>query len=105
MATAAEHRAQYPIELVWEDPSQGVYARPSMYDEVLEQIQAKPGTWARIRVMSTTGAYGTRKRLAEQLKDDELWEVRVGLVENPDERAIFVRYRTAEQLSESAGAD
>jgi len=105
MATAAEHRTQYPIELVWEEPSQGVYARASMYDEVLEQVKLHPGTWARIRVMSTTGAYGTRKRLAEQLKDDEAWQVKVGLVENQEERAIYVRYRTADQLSESAGGD
>jgi hypothetical protein len=99
-----------PIELVWEDPIKPPPAnRRSVYDEVIAQVKENPGHWARVRVMNgNAGAYAARKRLIGVLADDPSWQVKVGRTlssTNDDERAIFLRYRTAEQLSEDGGGN
>jgi hypothetical protein len=91
-----------PIELVWEAPATEGYAEE--YEELIKQVKAKPGTWARLRLFpGESGAYATKKRLQAKLNYDTRWQLTVSrhsTAENPRERGLYLRYRTQEQMSE-----
>src|SRR5215831_16442642 len=94
--------SDYPVELVWEAPPERGNSRLRLYDEALAQIKERPGTWARVRFFDTQSpAYAARKRIVKHYADDH-WELRVDRVEqDPGKWALFVRYRTREQMREA----
>jgi hypothetical protein len=103
---AEARQKRNPVEVVFEDPAERE-ARPGMYDSAIEAVKEKPGVWARVRILhGSAGAYAARKKLVDQLANDPAWQVKVGRTyssENEQERAVFLRYRTEEQMNGSGG--
>ena len=97
----------FPVDLKWEDPDESKRVEDLyLYRDVLKKIQANPGKWARVRVMTQSSAYSTRKRLKKiLLAGDPHWELVVARVPNSgdkDLRGVYIRYRTDEQMQEGA---
>jgi len=94
----------YPVDLKWEDPGTPGIDDLHLYRDVLRKIEARPGQWARVRVMTQSSAYSTRKRLKKVLQaGDAHWDVTVSRVPGDTEgvlRGLYVRYRTDEQLQQ-----
>lgn len=84
-------------EIVWEEPPKR--STVSVFSSQLEEVQSRPGDWARLRVYETqSAAYGARKRLTKSRgEEDAHWEFRVGKIAL-DGYGLFARYRTEEQL-------
>ena len=88
---------QAPVELEWGAPPER--RSPSKYRAALDEIKARPGTWARLRVFETSSsAYSARKTVGKAAGPDERWEIKVAKLENGDEHGIWARFRTDEQM-------
>ena len=90
-----------PVELVWEAPPERM--NPTMYDDALQEVKKNAGRWARLRVFDTdSSAYSARANLIKLHGRDSNWEFRVSRPQNENgktkRRALYARYRTAEQV-------
>jgi len=88
---------QAPVEIEWGAPPER--RTPSKYNEALDEIKARPGTWARLRTFEgSSAAYSARKTVGKAAGPDDHWEIRVARLEEGDEYGIWARYRTDEQM-------
>jgi len=102
-----EPSKSYPVELKRETPDESKRIEDlHLYKDALRKIEKDAGEWFRIRVMTQSSAYSTRKRLKKiLLAGDPHWELTVARI--PDDpsngqlRGVYVRYRTDEQMREA----
>lgn len=94
----------FPVDLKWEEPGDVGFDDLGMYDPLLRKISERRGTWGRMRVMTQSSAYSTKRRLEKKLQPiDGHWQLKVSRVHVPDQdmsdyRGLYARLRTDEQM-------
>lgn len=89
-------------EIIWEAPPER--PRRSFYRERLNEVQKRPGAWARIRHYDTaSGASNAASSIRKMLRsegDDPHWEIISSRFEADDNvgYGLYVRYRNDEQM-------